>query len=136
MDLIPFLVEVAKTGQKDIPSLLNSFGHKGEEVVANYKERKAEKQREYRRHNESSFLGRREQQAIEPEGPPRPVTVSKSKGLSAKDIAGAEAPRPSQADAGGVAGWWGKRREAKEEEEQLKRQKWQEVMEKRQAGRG
>jgi len=128
-DLIPLLVEIAKSNQMDVPKVIASFGtNEAEGIVDEYRRRLDEKRNQYVQQTERSFLARGGNKMEAPEGVPQLQTESAKSGLSAKDIAGAE---PVQENVGGVAGWWQSRKESKEELEILKRQKWQEVMEKR-----
>ena len=128
-DLIPLLVEIAKSNQMDVPKVIASFGtNEAEGIVDEYRRRLDEKRNQYVHQTERSFLARGGNKMEAPEGVPQLQTESAKSGLSAKDIAGAE---PVLENVGGVAGWWQSRKESKEELEILKRQKWQEVMEKR-----
>jgi len=128
-DLIPLLVEIAKSNQMDVPGVIRGFGtNEATGIVDEYRRRLDAKRDKYIQQSERSLLSRGANKLEAPEGAPQLMSESSKSGLSAKDIAGSE---PVPENLGGVAGWWQSRKESKEELEILKRQKWQEVMEKR-----
>lgn len=132
--IIPFLVEIAREGYSDIPTLLKQYEGMDADEIADEQERRIQELRSSRVRQSQRGLGglARGPNLPTPELPPAtdPGLYSSTSQLTAKDIAGA-APPPEGAD-DGLVGWMHRRAKEKEENQMRKMEKWNEVMMKKQ----
>ena len=138
--ITPFLVEIARENYKDIPALLRQYRGMDADEIANEQDRRVADLRSSRQNQSQQGLGawaRGGQPALpEPDfsAPVGGEMYGKSpQQLTAKDIAGT-APGGATVDTG-IMGFLNRRAKEKEEMQQKKMEKWQEVMMKRQKER-
>jgi mitochondrial import inner membrane translocase subunit TIM50 len=127
--ITPFLIEIVREGYNDIPALLSQYDGMDADQIADEQDRRLMQLR-YERQHARGLGGFARGPAL-----PEPELPSSSGGyvpqqLTAKDIAGA-AP-PSMEQTAGLLGWMNRRAKEKEEHQQRKFEKWQEVMMKKQ----
>jgi len=144
-NLIPFLVEIAREGYDDIPSLLQQFeGMDADEIAAEHKRRIQDLKLNRTQQNRQGFTKffSLDSQRPEPEldlsllDDDFNAPVQAQKPLTSKDLVG---PAPVDDDmensAGGMMNWLKKRQKDQQEEQMLKMEKWNEVMMKKQMDR-
>jgi mitochondrial import inner membrane translocase subunit TIM50 len=140
--ITPFLIEIAREGYDNIPSLLYQYHGMDADQIADEQERRLQELYSNRQRSAQRGLGRfvgtGNNNLPEPELPSGlDLTGSASyqpQQLTAKDIAGA-APPGSVSSGGGISGWMGRRAKEKEEAQMRKMEKWNEAMLKRQRER-
>jgi len=129
--ITPFLVEIARKGHSDIPSILRQYRGMDADQIADEYQRRIDNLR-YSRRQHPSVLGGLASRGIDL--PPPEMTPSSDDGapqqLTSKDLVGA-AP-PSMGSSGGMVGWMNKRAQEKEEQTMRKMEKWNEIMLKKQ----
>lgn len=135
--LLPFLVEIAREGYSDIPSLLRQYQGMDADQIADEQERRIQELRMHRQQRSQQGLGAlaRGGGLPAPELPAADETnyYPSTPQLTAKDIAGA-APEP-EGPSNGLVGWMNRRAKEKEEHQMRKLEKWNEVMMKKQQQR-
>lgn len=134
--ITPFLIEIAREGYSDIPSLLRQYEGMDADEIAAEQDRRLEQLRLARQqHRGLGSLARNAIQLPEPELPPSDTygMVDTPQQLTAKDIAGAAPPTVDQQS--GFVGWLNRRAKEKEEQNMRKMEKWQEIMMKKQKER-
>ena len=134
--ITPFLIEIAREGYSDIPTLLRQYQGMDADKIADEQERRIEGVREARERRAQRGLGFLANAGAKtnlpaPELSPEPerTTGAPAPPLTSKDLVGA-APLPD--DAGGVMGWLNRRQKEQEEEQMRKMEKWNEFMMKKQ----
>jgi mitochondrial import inner membrane translocase subunit TIM50 len=136
--ITPFLIEIAREGYNDIPTLLRQYQGMDADQIADEQERRIQNVRENRQKRSQQGLGRlapRSNILPEPELPASKdysysSSAVRTQQLTAKDIAGV-AP-PSSESSEGLVGWMNRRAKEKEELQMRKMEKWSEVMMKKQ----
>jgi mitochondrial import inner membrane translocase subunit TIM50 len=127
--ITPFLVEIARKGYSDIPSILRQYRGMDSDQIANEYERRLNNLRSTRMNN-SSLLGGFASRAAASLPPPEMTPMSDdfvgTKQITAKEVVGA-AP-PSSTSSGAFVQWMNRRSKEKEEENMRKMEKWNEVM--------
>jgi len=135
--ITPFLVEIAREGFNDIPTLLQQYQGMDADEIADEQERRIQQLRYDRQQQAQRGLvgGFAKGMALpEPELPPSSDAGFSSgapQQLTAKDIAGV-APADALENQTGLSGWMARRAKEKEEHQMRKLEKWQEVMMKKQ----
>lgn len=139
--LLPFLVEIAREGYDDIPTLLSQYQGMDADQIADEQERRISELRSFRQHQRAGLGGLARGAGMnlpEPELPPADETIfynqSGTQQLTAKDIAGT-APEQDASTKDGLVGWMSRRAKEKEEHQMRKLEKWNEVMMKKQMQR-
>jgi len=144
--ITPFLIEIAREGYDDIPTLLSQYEGMDADEIADENDRRVREFRHMREEKMSSGLGgfakmARKTVEFEPELPPQEsgFVPPAPQQLTSKDLVGA-AP-PSAAETSGLMGFLNRRQEEKEENTKRKFERWQAVMmrkqqEKEQAAKG
>jgi len=135
--ITPFLIEIAREGYNDIPTLLRQYQGMDADEIADEQDRRLQRLKDQRQALREGGLGgflaaSRSGPMEPPELPPSTVsgfTSSSSSGsqLTAKDIAGSSPP-PGLDGGGGLVGFLNRRAKEKEEHQQRKMEKWNEVM--------
>jgi mitochondrial import inner membrane translocase subunit TIM50 len=133
--ITPFLVELARSGTKDVPSILRQYRGMDADQIADEYDRRIDQFKYEREQRSQRGLGgmaggsraRLPPPEAEPEVDYGRTTPAQ---LTAKDLVGA-AP-VTQSGGGGMMGWMNKRAMEKEEQKMLKMEKWNEVMIKKQ----
>lgn len=130
--ITPFLIEIAREGYNDVPSILRQYkGMDADEIADEHARRidqfKLDRQRKAQRGLGGLVRGR-EEHLPPPELSPMPVGTGTVQQLTSKDLVGA-APPPQ---GGGVVEWMHQRAKDKEEHHLRKMEKWNEVMLKKQ----
>lgn len=128
--ITPFLIEIAREGYKDVPSILRQYqGMDADEIAEEHARRiqqfKFDRQLKSQR-GLGSFARHGGPDLPPPEMTPMPQGATHQ--LTSKDLVGA-APPPQ---AGGMMSWMNRRAKEKEEEQMRKMEKWNEVMMKKQ----
>jgi import inner membrane translocase subunit TIM50 len=136
--ITPFLVEIAREGYNDIPTLLRQYQGMDADQIADEQERRVQQLRMHRERRTQGGLGglaRGGGNLPTPELAPEDESkfYREGKQLTAKDIAGAAPPSENAND--GIAGWMNRRAKDKEEHQLRKMEKWNEVMLKKQKQR-
>jgi len=138
--ITPLLIEIAREGYNDIPSVLRQFkGMDADEIAAEHDRRIAgvREARERRARRGLGAFSTGGGALPPPELSPEPEKTTGAptppQQLSSKDIVGA-APE-SENMGGGVIGWFNKRQKEQEEEQMRKMEKWNEHMMKKQKER-
>ena len=132
--ITPFLVEIAREGFSDIPTLLQQYQGMDADEIADEQERRLHQLREERQ-KQLAQRGLGGRALPEPELTPATDMYGSSapQQLTAKDIAGAApASSSSMEQQAGIAGWLARRAKEKEEQQMRKLEKWQEIMLKKQ----
>jgi import inner membrane translocase subunit TIM50 len=126
--ITPFLVEIAREGYNDVPSILRQYKGMDADEIAEEHARRIEQFKFNRQQKAQRGLGglARHDHLPPPELTPTPVGATHQ--LTSKDLVGA-APPPQ---AGGMVEWMHKRAKEKEEHQMRKMEKWNEVMLKKQ----
>eukprot|EP00520_Triparma_pacifica_P006666 CAMPEP_0118649638 /NCGR_PEP_ID=MMETSP0785-20121206/9811_1 /TAXON_ID=91992 /ORGANISM="Bolidomonas pacifica, Strain CCMP 1866" /LENGTH=453 /DNA_ID=CAMNT_0006541941 /DNA_START=22 /DNA_END=1380 /DNA_ORIENTATION=+ len=134
LKLIPILVEIAKSNTKDVPKVLRQFeGMDADEIAEEYN-RRIEDKRQQQRVQSSSGLASfaRGRDLPPPELSPQQVTLASKSGLTSKDLMGdVTGADKVEGTKKGIVGWYEERIKAKQEEQQLRNQKFQEIMQRR-----
>jgi len=132
--IAPFLIEIVREGYDDFPSLLEQYQGMDADEIADEQERRIDRYRQDRERLANRGLGGFARGAglnlPEPELAPQSDYSSHGGGRSqptAKDLVGA-APSSEQNQGGGFLNWMNKRAKEKEEMQQLKFEKWNQVM--------
>lgn len=135
--ITPFLVELARSGTKDVPAILKQYRGMDADAIADEYDRRLEQfkyERDQRTQRGLGGLAGGRGRLPPPEATPEIdygfSTNNTTPQLTSKDLVGA-APSNS-ADAGGMVAWMNKRAAEKEEQKMLKMEKWNEVMMKKQ----
>ena len=129
--ITPLLIEIAKEGYNDIPTILRQFqGMDADEIADEYERRGAEvrQRRERVAHRGLGAFGGGSMRDYMPEpelSPELEKTTGMPQQLTSKDLVGS-APPPTSG--GGVMGWFNRRQKEQEEEQMRKMEKWNEVM--------
>lgn len=132
--ITPFLVEIAREGYDDIPTLLAQYQGMDADEIADEQERRIDSFKHTREQRASRGLSglaksARKPMDVEPEFEARQGQFS-SPGLTSKDLVGAPPP-PAGSDKG-IMGFLSRRQQDKEENDRRKFEKWNEVMLKKQ----
>lgn len=137
--ITPFLIEIARENYNDIPALLRQYQGMDADEIADEQDRRLNQLRMSRQSQTQSGLG-----AWARGGPPAlpepeltmggEMSQAPPQQLTAKDIAGSS-PLNATPTTTGFVGFLNRRAQEKEELQQQKLQKWQEVMMKRQQER-
>ena len=133
--IAPFLIEIVREGYDDFPALLEQYqGMDADEIADEQEDRiarfKQDRQQIAQRGLGAFARGGMMSNLPEPELQPQSDYGTNTAQLTAKDLVGA-AP-PSQEGKGGFVDWMNRRAKEKEEMQQLKYEKWQEVMTRKQ----
>jgi import inner membrane translocase subunit TIM50 len=136
--ITPFLIEIAREGYNDIPTLLQQYEGMDADEIADEQERRVQQLRMDRQRRSQQGLGglvRGAGNLPEPELPAATTndyygSHSSPQQLTAKDIAGAAPPTAESQE--GLMGWMHRRAKEKEEHNNRKLEKWNEVMMKKQ----
>ena len=143
--ILPFLIEIAREGYSDIPTLLRQYDGMDADEIADEQDRRIQQLRQHRQQRASHGLGGLVRSGGAASMLPAPELApdvnsyypsSSSPGagapqqLTAKDIAGA-APIAEGSDQG-LMGWLNRRNQQKQEHQMLKMEKWNEAMMKKQ----
>jgi mitochondrial import inner membrane translocase subunit TIM50 len=141
--ITPFLIEIAREGYDDIPSLLYQYHGMDADQIADEQERRLQELYTSRQRSAQRGLGRFA--GIGGRNLPDPELPSASDlagsvsnephQLTAKDIVGAAPPSSKSDSGGGITGWMERRSKEKEEAQMRKMEKWNEAMLKRQRER-
>lgn len=135
--ITPFLIELARKGHNDIPSILTQYQGMDADQIADEYQRRVDNVRSSRMRHPSMLGGMANRGGGDlpaPEMTPMDGDSNAPQQLTAKELVGA-AP-PSEA-AGGMVSWMNRRAKEKEEEQMRKMEKWNEIMlKKQQAKRG
>lgn len=134
--ITPFLIEIAREGYDDIPTLLSQYEGMDADEIADEQDRRIKYFRQARDERRDRGLGgiakfASKSMEVEPELDPK--QVSSYQGLTSKDLVGA-AP-PSAASTSGLMGFLNRRQEEKEDQNRRKFEKWNEIMMKKQKER-
>ena len=129
-NLIPFLVEIAREGYDDIPSLLSQFqGMDADEIATEHKRRIDDlKLNRMERQGFTSFFSvdaQRPAPELDPSFLDDNTPIDGQKSLTSKDLVGAA---PEVVNEGGIMNWLKKRQKDQQEQQMLKMEKWNEVM--------
>jgi mitochondrial import inner membrane translocase subunit TIM50 len=134
--ITPFLVELARKGHSDIPSILRQYRGMDADQIADEYERRLENLRTSRMRHPSllgSFASHKGGAVDLPPPEMNPIVDANNAAapqqLTAKDLVGAAPPSET---AGGMVQWMHRRAKEKEEEQMRKMEKWNEVMLKKQ----
>lgn len=132
--ITPFLIEIARKGHSDVPSILRQYRGMDADQIADEYQRRVDNLRTSRLRNPSLLGGfaNRGGEAALPPPEMTPVMDADSSGtqqLTAKDLVGAAPPSESS---GGMVQWMNRRAKEKEEEHMRKMEKWNEIMIKKQ----
>jgi import inner membrane translocase subunit TIM50 len=131
--ITPFLIELARKGHSDIPSILRQYRGMDADAIADEYQRRVDNLLTSRMRNPSTlgaFANRGGRAALPPpEMTPIVDDSSGSQQLTAKDLVGAAPPVEAS---GGMMQWMNRRAKEKEEEHMRKMEKWNEVMIKKQ----
>ena len=133
--IAPFLIEIVREGYDDFPALLEQYQGMDADEIANEQEDRISRFKQDRQQIAQRGLGGFARGGMmsnlpEPEMLPQSDYGANPSQLTAKDLVGA-AP-PSQESKGGFVDWMNRRAKEKEEMQQLKFEKWQEVMTRKQ----
>lgn len=132
--ITPFLIEIAREGYTDVPSILRQYqGMDADEIAAEHA-RRIDEFKLQRQLKSQRGLGGYAARAGQHDLPPpemTPTPVGATQQLTSKDLVGA-APQPQ---GGGMVEWMHKRAKEKEEHQMRKMEKWNEVMLKKQQAR-
>jgi import inner membrane translocase subunit TIM50 len=123
--ITPFLIEIAREGYSDVPSILRQYKGMDADEIADEHSRRIEQFKIDRQRKAKRGLGglaRHEDNLPPPEMTPIPVGSTSQ--LTSKDLVGAAPP----AQGGGVVEWMHRRAKDKEEHQMRKMEKWNEVM--------
>lgn len=128
--ITPFLIEIARQGCKDVPAVLRQYrGLDADGIAAEYENRIEQLKENRNRQAQRGLSGlayRNRTQMTEPEGVPAADESERNpQQLTSKDLVG---EHPGSSRDSGVIGWVNRRAKAKEEERQLKMEKWNEIM--------
>jgi len=129
-NLIPILVEIAKSNTKDVPKVLSQFrGMDADQISEAYNER-IMRMRSDAVVRGSRGLGAYANRSLPaPEMAPRMESEASKKGLTSKDLMGdVSGADKIESRKGGAVGWFEQRQRDKEELQQVKMQKWQQIM--------
>jgi mitochondrial import inner membrane translocase subunit TIM50 len=133
--ITPLLVEIARKGYSDIPTILRQYRGMNSDQIADEYERRIDNLRSNRMHSSSLLGGFASRSAASL--PPPEMTPSSfdndflgTKQITAKDVVGAGPP--SSTSNGSFVQWMNRRSKEKEEEQMRKMEKWNEVMMKKQ----
>ena len=132
--ITPFLIELARKGHSDIPSILRQYRGMDADAIADEYQRRVDNLLTSRMRNPSilgGFANRGGRASLPPPEmtPAADVDSSGTQQLTAKDLVGAAPPsEPS----GSMMQWMNRRAKEKEEEHMRKMEKWNEVMIKKQ----
>jgi import inner membrane translocase subunit TIM50 len=127
--ITPFLIELAREGYKDIPSILRHYQGMDADEIADEHARRIDQFKTNRQRKAQRGLGgwaRHEDNLPPPEMSPGPTGATQQ--LTSKDLVG-PAPQPQ---GGGMVEWMQRRAQEKEEQQNRKMEKWNEVMLKKQ----
>ena len=131
--ITPFLIEIAREGYSDVPSILRQYQGMDADEIADEHARRIEQFTLDRRRKAQRGLGalvRRDSDNLPPpELSPTPTGATQQ--LTSKDLVGA-APPPT---GGGMLEWLHQRSKEKEDQQMRKMEKWNEVMLKKQEAR-
>lgn len=138
--ITPLLIEIAREGCQDVPTLLEQFRGMDADQMADEHERRVQQVRHDRRQHGMRGLGKlgnkRNPQLPQPELQPKDydqahgiASTPTAPGLTSKDLVGSAPPKE---DGGGVMGWLNKRQKEQQEEQMRKMEKWNEIMMKKQ----
>ena len=135
--ITPFLVEIAREGFSDIPTLLQQYQGMDADEIADEQDRRIQQLRyDRQQQTQRGLVGGFARGMALPEPELAPSSDSYGYGaapqqLTAKDIAGAAPSIPIEEQAG-LSGWMARRAKEKEEQQMRKLEKWQEIMMKKQ----
>jgi len=127
--ITPFLIEIAREGYTDVPSILRQYRGMDADQIAEAHARRIEQFKHNRQLKSQRGLGalaRHQADLPPPEMTPMPAGATHQ--LTSKELVGA-APPPQ---GGGMVEWMHKRAQEKEEHQMRKMEKWNEVMLKKQ----
>jgi mitochondrial import inner membrane translocase subunit TIM50 len=130
--ITPFLIEIAREGYSDIPTLLRQYNGMDADEIADEQERRLQQLRYERQHQGGLSKWGRAGALPEPELAPNDTygAVGETRQLTAKDIVGAAPPGLEHET--GLIGWMHRRTREKEEHQMRKMEKWHEIMMKKQ----
>ena len=127
--ITPFLIEIAREGYNDVPSILRQYrGMDADEIAAEHARRIEQFKHNRLLKSQRGLGGLARHQAHLPPPEMTPTPAGTTHQLTAKDVVGA-APPPQ---GGGMVEWMHQRAKEKEEHQMRKMEKWNEVMLKKQ----
>ena len=134
--LLPLLIEIAREGCQDVPTLLDQFKDMDADQIADEHERRIKELRVVRDRRAERGLGKFAMAAkrnlpvpeLQAHDELSLLAAPAPKSLTSKDLVGSGPTK----DAGGVIGWFNKRQKDQQEEQMRKMEKWNEVMMKKQ----
>lgn len=132
--ITPFLVELARSGTKDIPAILRQYQGLDADGIADEYERRLEQFKQEREQRAQRGLGglAGRSRLPPPEATPQEFTLTQPQQLTSKDLVGATPTGQNNNNSSGMVAWMNQRATEKEEQKMLKLEKWNEVMMKKQ----